>query len=529
MLDFFLQFAIILAFAMSAFVGVVTLYYGQSEKKNNFLLCILSMLLFSLGYMLEMMGNSAGELLAAQKVLHTGSSFVGVFMLFFVVDFCDIKMPNAAKGALVVLSTAITVLVWTTGTHHLVIATYARTSRMPAYLYPVPGIMYYVVHVYPMLCLAASAVAICTKIPKHKGNQRRKLNIILLCVLTPILAELICVIGMVFLGANERSVYYTPHSLAIMGVLLFIGVIRFDMFDIVPQATMQAIDAIAEAYVLLDERLRLLYANPAARALFPDTEHLEKGAHITKIRDWPRELLGIQRSWDKRVVDFARQDANGVFSHYRVSLSSVTSRRSNAWVVLIQDVTASVNLMRRLEEAAYTDTLTEIYNRRHFTELALPTIDKAMRDKISYYVMILDLDFFKRVNDEHGHLAGDAVLKMTAAKIKNTIRSYDLLARYGGEEFILLLTSSDDNGIRTLAERIRRNIEEAECDAVPGITIRVTCSIGVARCDVKVPLEEITEKADKALYWAKEHGRNQVHFAGDMENEAECAIESAQL
>jgi diguanylate cyclase (GGDEF)-like protein len=129
--------------------------------------------------------------------------------------------------------------------------------------------------------------------------------------------------------------------------------------------------------------------------------------------------------------------------------------------------------------------------------------------------MILDLDFFKNVNDEHGHLAGDAVLKMTAGTIKNTIRAYDLLARYGGEEFILMLTDPSESGVRALAERIRRNVEAAECRFLPERVIRVTCSLGVAKYYEGAALVDVTERADKALYTAKQSGRNKVCVWGD--------------
>ncbi|MDR2181816.1 MAG: sensor domain-containing diguanylate cyclase [Treponema sp.] len=164
-----------------------------------------------------------------------------------------------------------------------------------------------------------------------------------------------------------------------------------------------------------------------------------------------------------------------------------------------------------LEKFAYTDGLTGLYNRRHFMELALTSLEKARRFNTSCFAMILDLDFFKKVNDTYGHLAGDEVLKNASSLMKKTLRSYDLLARYGGEEFVVLVTDTDRDPVMNLAERIRESIEKNPC--VYG-NLRITCtvSIGVAESAPDCSITGLIDLADKALYQAKESGRNRVVF-----------------
>ena len=164
-----------------------------------------------------------------------------------------------------------------------------------------------------------------------------------------------------------------------------------------------------------------------------------------------------------------------------------------------------------LEKYAYTDTLTGIYNRRYFIELAQNPLDKAKRFGTLCYAMIMDLDFFKKVNDTYGHLAGDEVLKNAANVMKNAMRSYDLLARYGGEEFVVLVSEASKDDVMNLAERIRESIAATPC-IYNCIKIPITVSVGVAASFPECTIESLIDRADKGLYMAKEQGRNRVIF-----------------
>ena len=167
-----------------------------------------------------------------------------------------------------------------------------------------------------------------------------------------------------------------------------------------------------------------------------------------------------------------------------------------------------------LEQFAYTDTLTGLFNRRHLIELAQIPLDKAKRFNTTCYAMILDLDFFKKVNDTYGHLAGDEVLKNAAQVMKSALRSYDLLARYGGEEFVIFVSENTKADVLHLAERIRESIATTPC-VFNCIKIPITVSIGIAASFPECTIESLIDKADKGLYMAKERGRNQIVFYKD--------------
>jgi len=127
-------------------------------------------------------------------------------------------------------------------------------------------------------------------------------------------------------------------------------------------------------------------------------------------------------------------------------------------------------------------------------------------------MLVIDIDFFKKINDQHGHSAGDSTLQTVSQTISDVIRQSDQLFRFGGEEFVVLLNNTELESATSLAERIRYAIEQAETVSESD-TIKVTASIGVAHFDKAENMDDLFGRADQALYNAKENGRNKVSVA----------------
>ncbi len=169
-------------------------------------------------------------------------------------------------------------------------------------------------------------------------------------------------------------------------------------------------------------------------------------------------------------------------------------------------------ILKKVEILAITDSLTELYNRRHF-ELALEKeFKRTLRYKTPTSCMIIDIDHFKKINDEYGHHTGDEVLKEIAKQIKNSLREIDIPARWGGEEFIILLPQTTKENAFKAATRISESIARLK---FPNVSSQLTVSIGIT--DIPNPSIESVEKfiqvADLALYEAKEKGRNKIVVA----------------
>ena len=184
-------------------------------------------------------------------------------------------------------------------------------------------------------------------------------------------------------------------------------------------------------------------------------------------------------------------------------------------VVLLARVRAALREKERLdllEKWATTDPLTELMNRRHFFELADRELAQSHRSGRPLSFIMLDIDFFKQVNDTHGHLVGDQVLIELAVLLKDQLRRVDFCGRYGGEEFVLCLPDTPAEGALEVAERIRSQVEQLAIDT-PNGPLNFTISLGIAQNNNDKSVEEILKRADDALYQAKEAGRNQAQSA----------------
>jgi diguanylate cyclase (GGDEF)-like protein len=169
----------------------------------------------------------------------------------------------------------------------------------------------------------------------------------------------------------------------------------------------------------------------------------------------------------------------------------------------------------KIAEGALQDPLTGLYNRRHLEERLTSELSSAQRHGREMSLLLVDVDHFKTVNDQHGHLAGDEALKMVAFVLRSAIRKEDVIARYGGEEFVVIARETGLAGAKALAERMRKAVERSRCawqghDLGLTVSIGVTVSIGLAEFVAGKSDRELLEAADRALYLAKQAGRNKV-------------------
>jgi diguanylate cyclase (GGDEF)-like protein/PAS domain S-box-containing protein len=166
----------------------------------------------------------------------------------------------------------------------------------------------------------------------------------------------------------------------------------------------------------------------------------------------------------------------------------------------------------RARREALTDQLTGLPNRRMFDAALRGRLENLARYGWAFGLLVVDIDKFKEINDEHGHAFGDAALAGVAATLRGAIRSGDLLARWGGEEFAVLVEASDEDGLRDAGERMRLLVERSEVRA-EGIALPMTVSVGGALGVFADTPEVVFSRADGALYAAKEGGRNRTEIA----------------
>jgi diguanylate cyclase (GGDEF)-like protein len=171
-------------------------------------------------------------------------------------------------------------------------------------------------------------------------------------------------------------------------------------------------------------------------------------------------------------------------------------------------------LSERMEKMAVTDHLTGLHNQRYFKDRIDNELSRARRYDLQLSMLVIDVDRFKSINDSFGHLAGDAVLKEISRRIVDTVRLSDVVARYGGDEFVVLLTETDKDSAKIVAEHVRESVSDLPV-AIDGESIIVSLSIGVASFPSPnvENCEELFKEADNAMYRSKKAGRNRVETA----------------
>ncbi|GHU79930.1 hypothetical protein FACS1894191_3900 [Clostridia bacterium] len=504
---------LLISIIVSIFTLYVTIHNCRSEKKSWFVFCLIGMLLYILGNFIEVTSRSTEAALIGVKVMYVGSCFMSPLFLLFTADYCEFYIKKILRIAIFIVPAVHLVLLWTTEYTHLIYREFAYTADATVRGLQIisQGPFYYLVYGYALLCISASAAIIVSRMFKWNKSLRFPLFLLLLSAMAPLLANVIYALSSYIFHSDLHGVNLTPFALIITNFFFYINVLRHDLFDLAPRARSATLDMIRDGFVFLDEQMNYTSSNEIALSLFPGLRKLGRGMPITNLEAWPKELESL--------------DVNSMYKNIQFSLPDADdqdARVFNAWVrvvrnggkilgiiILIQDITDNIRLMKHLESDACTDGLTGLFNRKHFMELVSMQLKRAKREGSPSCVLLFDLDFFKKVNDVHGHLAGDEVLRFVADQVKRTLRAYDIVARYGGEEFVVFLADTDSGAAVHLAERIRENIASSLC-VYEDVAIPVTCSIGVTEAVGDISIDDILKKADQAMYQAKGSGRNRV-------------------
>lgn len=267
---------------------------------------------------------------------------------------------------------------------------------------------------------------------------------------------------------------------------------------------------------------RLNYFEDSVYAKALDEKKIKLAKNISEalksiIPDMPDEtfdkVMGGMRS--KSIIVIPLYTRNQPFGWFCVfsSREELTDSEIDFLTIFAQQIEMAItiaDLFQAVREQAITDGLTGLYNRRYFEEYISKEVTRSIRQNQPFSIIGIDLDFLKKINDEHGHAYGDLAIKTVADILKSNARSIDVAARMGGEEFNILLPGIDSNGAMIAAERIRKAIEVKELETIGNIT----ASVGVATfLEHSDSLEELLELTDQAMYQSKRNGRNQVTMA----------------
>ena len=433
-------------------------------------------------------------------------AFTPVVWLAMVLDYAGHSRSVTLKRMLplCLIPLATTTLVWTDRFHHLIrdSAWLERSGPYNVFAWT-PG-AWFSVHVFYCYALYAMAAGLLigAVLAGPKLHRRQPIALLIGCAI-PVIWNALYYTTPILAGPHD----YTPAALGIAGVIVAWGLFRVRLFNLVPVARHTLVEDMTDGMVVLDDADRVVDLNASARALIgrPSSQILS------------RPLADTWASWEQIAASYAagasqaelQLGESGHRRHYEIKWSPLMRRKEVIGrLVAFRDVTERVLMEESLRQQALTDGLTGLPNRALFMTRLDDAIHRARRNPDALFaVMILDLDYFKLINDSIGHQAGDVLLQSVAVKLKRSVREADTVARMGGDEFMILLNNvTSERDLLPVLDRIREELLEPVHFRQQ--EMNAGSSVGVVIWDMSYEdPEDLLRAADTAMYQAKEAGR----------------------
>lgn len=275
--------------------------------------------------------------------------------------------------------------------------------------------------------------------------------------------------------------------------------------------TLDILENLGSALIIVDLNKRILYVNQRTLSLtgFSKEELIGQKFVSSLFALLDEERCPTEKLLNSSPCEFdallKRKDQSEFYAHIIVSLINL-DKGEKLLIINFFDITEKKELEKKLFQASVTDYLTGLYNRRFMSEALQKEKELSDRYNIPFSLILLDIDYFKYINDIYGHDQGDKVLIAIGDILKKKIRASDLSSRWGGEEFLILLRNTTIEQAKIVAEKLRKEICSLKLSSIE----KVSASFGVASYRPKEPIEATIKRADRALMQAKLQGKNCV-------------------
>jgi len=488
-------------------IGMLVFAFNRNDRVrvSNFVILSSMIIFYVLGYFLEIRATTVGETMMALRIENIGIPSIAPFFLLTALGFFRPRMLRPWMAIVGVVYGLLMALIISFNELHLLYYSSVSMEYNGYYYVTVlgKGPLYILQQVVAQSSMIMAYVLLIIRFIQGSDKLRAQVGLFTVGTLFGFASNILNFAGIFPLGIDM-----TPFALTIG--MLFCGIVlhQHKLMDIVPAAFDMAVETMDDALIVLDTDWGFIYCNQKAGRLYPDMRKYSGTEPIIQLPDWPDELCP---AGEAECVFSITDPSEGKTVLQHVVVEKIRGKNGAEIGVMLKfhDVTEITQMLNRLEAQAITDPLTGVYNRRHFDAVMEQHMAMSSRHNLSLGMLLLDIDHFKDVNDLHGHLAGDHVLRAMAQALSVHLRSHDILARYGGEEFVVLSVGKEEADLLLFAERLRRVIEN-EKFLFNGKVITITASFGAVIIKAGHSYESAMESVDKALYQAKNNGRNRV-------------------
>lgn len=447
------------------------------------------------------------------SIQYLGLPFFSPLGLLFVMRYVGMKVTKKKCIAFLSLPFVTWLMVVTNDLHHLHYRVVEIDPVLGApYIYQEIGSWYVVHGIYMFSCMFVAFLLLISPWKETASVYRPQLIALMCGQLVPMLTAFLYLMGWTPQGIDP-----VPMVIWLSSLFYLWSINSSRLFLITPVAKDAIFNSINDGVIVLNESRQLIEYNQACRRMLPELNESMLGWDFGKVwnifseNPFPLQIEHMLLDQGAtREIDYG-----GRVYQVRTSLLEQAGE-SRGCLLIFTEITELKKLQEKLEYLAFHDELTQIYNRRAFLQQCGLEYTAAKNESALFTVVLMDIDHFKRVNDTYGHHVGDQLLVHAVNVFQSQLREDHLFARYGGEEFIVALKGYSLPDAKLLGEQLRSSLEKQPI-FIEQELVTVTLSVGIAETEKEEKLEQLLNKADKALYSAKQGGRNQVCIYTNIE------------
>nr|WP_246879983.1 histidine kinase N-terminal 7TM domain-containing protein [Bacillus suaedae] len=499
--------------------GVLNLYlccrvlmkrHHYSTIANFFVIYAVSVTIYCFAAAFGLAATTLEQMKLSTIIQYIGLPFSAPLGLLFIMKYLGITIKKKTYLALFTIPIISLIMVVTNDYHHLHYRVFEVDPNLGApFIYMEIGIWYMIYGSFTFACMFVAFLLVLSRWGETDRAYRTQLIALIFGQLVPMLTAFVYLIGLTPPGIDP-----VPMILWVSSLLYLWSINSSQLFKIMPIAKDAIFNSINDGVIVLDESDRVIEFNNACEQMFPLLTRSLFGKGFDDVwlslagRAFPFPLSHVAF---KSEIELVVNNSKRVYQIRTSALEPVTNGKG--MLLIFTDITEVNRLQKKLEQQAYYDELTEIFNRRAFFTHCEEEIAAAREASNPFTIILLDIDYFRKVNDTYGHYIGDRLLVHVAKVCQAELTEGMLFARYGGEEFVLALSGRTIEEGQIIANKLRRKIQEQPLLIAEGI-ISVTFSSGVAEAmkTNEETLHQLLNKADQALYAAKRDGRNRVHI-----------------
>ncbi len=468
-------------------------------------------------------------LLICEQLYFLGTILASISILFTGLIFAQTKIKFTWKHALLFIVPAISIAtLFTNQSHHLFYTTFSLIPSEQNF-----GIYFTVHTIYSYLCIGVGLTNLIVFSIKNYGVFSKQ----------SLLISIGLMISLVIDAVSTFKIFDWPTAIeniafAVTISFFILATVKFDFLNVIPIALQTVVDLISDSYVVINEDFEIIDYNKAFVGSFAGAARkadimdiIERNCSHSNVKTFMAFLEEAVREQKKASFEMSRSTNEDVV-YYMAEITPIyISGNHIGTIILKKDITEHKNnlkkvlqLNERLQSLATRDWLTQSYNRYYFDERLQQEIDRINRPQMysqepcrrtnSFGLIMFDIDYFKIYNDNNGHLAGDELLQTIVTVVKEALYPTDVLCRYGGEEFTVICCKTSEEGVKMVAEKIRKAVETYDFrfqDKQPGGNL--TVSVGAICCTTtNAKKDDLIKGVDNNLYLAKNGGKNKVVF-----------------